>query len=189
MMSFRNMARATAAASVLGAAMLATPGMAQTAPQPAPAVKPPAAQSPAESRKPSEARKKVAPGGGGAAAREYSTPERMEARIAELHQRLAITPAQEEQWRKLADTMRENAKEVEAKAYEREQALDTMSVIDDLRSYEALAKVHAENLGRLVEEFEPLYASMSPEQKKRADEEFRGYRKRAWQGRQQSMRP
>ena len=172
MVSFRNVTRSTAAATLLGATLLAGTAMAQTATKPTtqPAIEKPAAKSPAAT--------KVAPGGGGKAAREYSTPERVEARINELHQKLAITAAQEPQWKELAETMRSNAQEIEAKAYEREKALQTMTVMDDLRSYETLAKAHAESMSRLVASFEPLYESMSPEQKKKADAEFQGYRKR-----------
>ncbi|MBL8704479.1 MAG: Spy/CpxP family protein refolding chaperone, partial [Rhodospirillales bacterium] len=134
-------------------------------------VEKPAAKAPA-------AAAKTAPGSGGAAARTYSTPERVEARINDLHQKLSITPAQEPQWKELAETMRNNAKNVEQKASEREKALQTMTVMDDLRSYESLAKAHADSMSKLVASFEPLYASMSPEQKKKADAEFQGYRKR-----------
>ncbi|MCC6468280.1 MAG: Spy/CpxP family protein refolding chaperone [Alphaproteobacteria bacterium] len=167
MVSVKTNARAWAAAALLGTALLAGPGLAQTSPQP----QSPAAQAPA--------RTKVAPGSGAQAARTYSTPERVEARIQDLHSKLAITQAQEPQWRQLAQTMRENAQAVESKAAEREKALQTMTVMDDLRSYEALAKVHAETMTKLVASFEPLYTAMSPEQKKRADAEFQGYRKRA----------
>ena len=75
--------------------------------------------------------------------------------------------------------MRDNAKAIEEKAAEREKAMQTMTVMDDLRSYEALAKTNAEGLTKLVSAFEPLYTSMSPDQKKKADAEFAGYRKRA----------
>jgi protein CpxP len=51
-------------------------------------------------------------------------------------------------------------------------------VMDDLRSYETLAKAHADSMSKLVASFEPLYTAMSPEQKKKADAEFQGYRKR-----------
>lgn len=175
MASFRIMTKSVAAASVLSIGLLAGTAMAQTAPVEKPAAKAPAA-----------AAAKTAPGSGGQAARVYSTPERVEARINELHQKLAITADQEPQWKKLADTMRDNAKSVEEKAAERQKALQTMTVMDDLRSYEGLAKAHAESMTKLVTTFEPLYASMSPDQKKRADAEFQGYRKRV-DNKQQSM--
>lgn len=165
----KTVAVAALSLALLGGTALAGAALAQTA-QPAPIEKP-AAKAPA-------AASKVAPGGGGAAARTYSTPERVESRINELHQKLAITPAQEPQWKQLAETMRDNAKAVEEKAYEREKALQTMGVMDDLRSYEGIAKAHAESMTKLVASFEPLYTSMSPEQKKKADAEFQGYRKR-----------
>jgi len=172
MVSFRTMTRSAAAASLLAATLLVAPAMAQTAPQQQPAAK-----------------AKVAPGGGGAAARQYSTPERVEARINELHQKLTITPAQETQWKTLAETMRDNAKSIEERAYEREKALQTMTVMDDLKSYEAVSKAYAEGMTKLVAAFEPLYVSMPPEQKKRADAEFQGYRKRVSADTTQSKAP
>jgi hypothetical protein len=170
MARFATKARAIATATLLGTALVAAPAFAQSGAQPQPAqpLEKPGAKAPA----------KVAPGAGPRAARDYSTPERVEARINELHAKLGITPAQEPQWKQLAQTMRDNAKAVEEKAAEREKALDTMTVMDDLRSYENLAKTHAESMSRLVASFEPLYAAMSPEQQKRADAEFQGYRKR-----------
>ncbi len=178
MVSFHNMTKSAAAAALslalLGGTALTGAGItgaaiAQTT-QSAPVEKP-AAKAPA-------AAAKTAPGSGGGAARVYSTPERVEARINELHQKLAITAAQEPQWKELAETMRDNAANIESKAYEREKALQTMTVMDDLRSYETLAKAHADSMSKLVASFEPLYSAMSPEQKKKADAEFQGYRKR-----------
>jgi len=173
MVSFHNMTKSAVAAALslalLGGTALTGAATAQTA-QPAPVEKP-AAKGPA-------AATKTAPGSGGAAARVYSTPERVEARINELHQNLAITAAQEPRWKELAETMRDNAANIESKASEREKALQTMTVMDDLRSYETLAKAHADSISKLVASFEPLYETMSPEQKKKADAEFQGYRKR-----------
>lgn len=173
MVSFLKYPRAIATASVLSAALLAAPAFAQTAPQ---------TTAPSQAQAPAAKAAKTAPGSptrAAANAKTYSTPERVEARIEDLHAKLGITQAQEPQWKQLAEVMRDNAKAIEDKAAEREKAMQTMTVMDDLRSYEALAKTNAEGLTKLVSAFEPLYTSMSPDQKKKADAEFAGYRKRA----------
>jgi periplasmic protein CpxP/Spy len=126
----------------------------------------------------------VAPGSPGdrshhMGARGHSTPERVEARIKQLHANLKITTAQEAQWKAVADTMRANARGMEDAVAVRERALKTMTVMDDLRSYEGMAATHADGLHKLVATFGPLYESMTPEQRKVADAEFQGYRKRA----------
>lgn len=148
--------------ALLGAVLLASPVLAQTA----------APQA-----------EKVAPGSptgnpDRAAAKGLATPEQVEARIADLHGKLGITTAQEPHWKNVTNSMRGNAQAMEEASVTREKALETMSVMDDLKSYEKLAAANAEGLHKLVAAFEPLYVSMSPEQKKAADAEFQGYRKR-----------
>lgn len=124
--------------------------------------------------------KKDAPGSpaGSPATNSYSTPERVEARIAELHTKLGIVSAQEAHWTNLTDTMRSNAQAMEEASTAREKSLQTMTVMDDLRSYEVMANMHAEGLHKLVAAFSPLYDSMSVEQRAAADKEFQGYRER-----------
>jgi LTXXQ motif family protein len=110
-------------------------------------------------------------------ARSYSTPELVEARIAELHHKLGIVASQEPYWNSVADTMRDNAQAMEEVSTAREQSLQTMTVMDDLKSYETMARLHADGLHKLVVSFGQLYDSMSPDQKIAADSEFQGYRK------------
>lgn len=69
--------------------------------------------------------------------------------------------------------MRDSAKSMEAAINSRTEKLGTMSAVDDLRSYESLAEVHAEGMKKLVAAFAPLYDSMSETQKKTADTVFR----------------
>jgi periplasmic protein CpxP/Spy len=149
--------------ALLGAVLLASPVFAQTA---------------------SPQTEKVAPGSPTgnperAASRGHSTPEQVHARITDLHGKLGITAAQEPQWKNVTDTMRDNAQSMEEASTTREKALQTMTVMDDLKSYETMATAHADGLHKLVAAFGPLYDSMSPAQKTAADTEFQGYRKRA----------
>jgi hypothetical protein len=98
---------------------------------------------------------------------------RIENRIAYLHQQLKIAPQQETQWQSFADAMREDG-ETMGKLYEkRRQSVENASALDNMRDYAEITEAHAEGMKKLVAAFEPLYNSLSPEQKKLADATFR----------------
>lgn len=93
--------------------------------------------------------------------------------IAHLHASLKITPAQESQFQKLADVMRQNSETMSTLAKKRSEESSTMSAVDDLKSYAKISQAHAEDTQKMVPVFEALYDSMSADQKKIADQEFR----------------
>ncbi len=101
-----------------------------------------------------------------------TAPDRIEARIKSLHEQLKITPAQESQWAAVAQAMRDSAHQMQTLIQQRAQNVKTMTAIDDLHSYQAIAQAHLEGLNKLVPAFETLYASMSDAQKKNADSVF-----------------
>ena len=103
--------------------------------------------------------------------------DRVETRINSLHASLMITPDQESDWNNVAQAMRDNAKQIEQLARDRNAKRTTMTAVDDLRSYEAIADAHADGLKKLVPAFDALYAKMSDAQKKNADAVF-GHRPR-----------
>mgnify|MGYP001554550107 CR=1 FL=1 len=98
---------------------------------------------------------------------------RVEERIAYLHKQLKITPAQEPQWKTFAEVMRANGQNMGRLYRQRAQAEPTQSALDNMKQYALLAQAHADDMKQLVDAFEPLYDSMSPEQKKLADTTFR----------------
>lgn len=98
---------------------------------------------------------------------------RVEARIKQLHAQLHITPAEETQWNQFAQTMRDNAREIDQAAMERSQQYSSMNAVDNLQSYEKLAEAHVQRLQKLIPAFQALYNAMTPDQKKIADEVFR----------------
>jgi phage shock protein A len=98
---------------------------------------------------------------------------RVDERIASLHQQLKITPAQEPQWKAFADTMRKNGEQMDTLYQQRAQAPATQSALENMRQYAAIAQAHADGMQKLVTAFEPLYTSMSADQKKVADTAFR----------------
>ncbi len=110
-------------------------------------------------------------------ARPTTRTDRVEARIRELHSKLKITPAQEAQWNAVAQVMRDNAKHMEDLTKAR-AAKANMNAVDDLQSYSDIIAAHDEGIKKFIPAFENLYSSMSPEQKKTADELFRQRRAR-----------
>ncbi len=99
--------------------------------------------------------------------------ERVNRQIAQLHQTLKITPAQEPQWGALAKVMRDNAADMEALFKERASHFDQMNAVESLKSYERIAEAHVTNMHRLIPTFEALYEVLSPEQRRAADASFR----------------
>lgn len=97
----------------------------------------------------------------------------VEEQIRRLHKQLQITSAQEDQWSKVAGAMRDNAQKLDALFEQRRQSAASMTAVDDLKSYGDIAQAHADGVKALETVFEPLYASMSDEQKKVADNVFR----------------
>lgn len=99
--------------------------------------------------------------------------DRTEIRIKDMHAKLKITSAQEEQWGKVAETMRDDAKTLDKLTQVRLDHAKEMTAIDDLKSYGEIADAHAEGIRKLTPVFADLYASMSDAQKKEADTLFR----------------
>ena len=107
-----------------------------------------------------------------AAAHGQARQARVEERIADLHSKLQITSAQEDQWNKFADVMRDNGRTMGDLYRQRMEQGENTSAIDDMKQYEQITQAQADGTKRLVEAFEPLYASLSPAQKKLADANF-----------------
>lgn len=103
--------------------------------------------------------------------------DRGEARINELHDRLNITAAQEPLWGTVAQTMRDNATTLRATLADRSTKRDTMTAVDDLKTFQIIADEHSNGLKKFIPAFEALYASMTPAQQKQADNVFRGHRR------------
>lgn len=94
----------------------------------------------------------------------------IDGRIAYLKAELKITPAQEPQFDKVAQAMRENAtdrqKNFEAMRAERGKP---HSAVDSLNARIKMSQDRARNDQRLLAAFKPLYDSLTPDQKQVAD--------------------
>ena len=96
----------------------------------------------------------------------------VEKHINELRTALKITPTQEAQWNEVANTMRENAKEMDLAIDKRAANAATATAIDDLKAYGDIAQTHANGVKKLATAFSGLYSTMSDDQKKVADASF-----------------
>jgi protein CpxP len=96
----------------------------------------------------------------------------VEKHIKELHVTLKITPAEESPWNEVAETMRENAKDLDRAIDKRDANVASATAIDDLNAYADIAQAHANGVKKLASAFSRLYSAMSDAQKKEADEVF-----------------
>ncbi len=143
-------------------ALAVLPALAQTPAPAAPAPAPAAITTPA-------------PAPSAHAARHNAYVER---RIAVLRSRLKITPAQTQAFEQFAQVMRDNASHMDALMAERQQKVSTMSAVDALKSYQAVAQQHLDDMQTLVPAFQTLYDALSPEQKTLADRDFQQFSSR-----------
>lgn len=99
---------------------------------------------------------------------------RVEQHIQTLQQRLRITAVQAPQWDAVAQAMRDSARELDTAMARRGAQVQAgpVAATDSLKAYAQIAQVHADSAGRLASAFAPLYAAMSAEQQKLADEVF-----------------
>jgi hypothetical protein len=107
------------------------------------------------------------------ATQKYGHEDRTAQRITDMHVKLKITPAQEELWAKVAQTMSENAKLMDSLTQARVEHAREMTAVDDLKSYGEITDAHAAGIKTLMPVFASLYESMSDSQKKEADVLFR----------------
>jgi hypothetical protein len=101
--------------------------------------------------------------------------DRVEVRIHELRVQLQITSAQESLWNNVTQVMRDNARTMDALTQARAVKAQTMTAVDDLKTYTDIVEAHAEGLKKFTPAFEALYDNMSDTQKQQADMVFRNH--------------
>jgi hypothetical protein len=99
--------------------------------------------------------------------------ETVEERISSLHASLKITAEEESNWAAVAQAMRDNDAAMQKLVAARTAAsAQTVSAVDDLKSYEQFAQAHVEGLKNLIASFQTLYGTMPDSQKAIADKVF-----------------
>jgi protein CpxP len=92
----------------------------------------------------------------------------VEANIAELRQRLAITPTQEPQFNALANIMRENARMMGSAP-----PPTSVNAVEGLRLAIRYGQQEIDGMKRMLPALQALYATLSPAQRQAADAVFR----------------
>jgi protein CpxP len=110
-----------------------------------------------------------------AAAATSSKPETVEQRITALKTALKITPDQEPKWNKVATAMRENAAAMDKLVQDKRAKADSMTAVDDMKTYQDFTQAHLDGLKNLNPAFKALYDSMPADQKKNADQVFQSF--------------
>jgi len=169
--AFRPATRAVAAAALLSS-FVALPALAQTSPAAAPAAAPAPSATAAAAATP--------------AAKEAKHSAAVESHIAALKKKLGITSDQEATWDTFAAVMRDNGEAIEAAVQQREATKD-LDALHDLQSYANVAQVHADGAKKLAAAFEPVYAALTPAQKKNADTMFEHVRTGKMDGAKKKM--
>ena len=156
-------ARSVAIAALLGATMLAAPMT--------------AARAESTSAAPSQAAQGATPQAQVGAGAMATKAETVEQRITSLHAALKITQPQEANWTSVAQAMRENAAAMQKiTADDTVKTPQSMTAVEDLKTYEKFAQAHVDGLKNLTSSFETLYNSMPDPQKKVADQVFQSSR-------------
>jgi hypothetical protein len=96
--------------------------------------------------------------------------EHVEGRLAFLKTELKITEAQLPLWSAVADAIRANAKGMSAMSEGMMGSTQATALPDKLALREKTMTAHLEALRKFKAAVDPLYAALSPEQKKTADE-------------------
>ena len=151
-------------ALVLGATAACTPSNAQA---PAPSNQPPAATAP---QQPQQRDRDRGPGRRDGQ-RRFDFTARAEGRIAYLKAELKITPAQQAAFDRYAQVIRDNAAATQ-KAFQDMRGRDrnqNMSAIERIEQRARIAQLRDQQQQQYLAAFRPLYASLSADQKKVAD--------------------
>jgi periplasmic protein CpxP/Spy len=107
----------------------------------------------------------------------------VEQQLSQIRSQLHITPQQQAQFDAFAQAMRQNFQEMQS-VMQREQQSPPHNAVEQLQAQAQGAQAEAAGLQRLEAPFQALYASLSPTQKRDADQIFAG----PSQGQQRSRR-
>ncbi|MGA9867145.1 MAG: Spy/CpxP family protein refolding chaperone [Acetobacteraceae bacterium] len=106
-------------------------------------------------------------------------PERAAQQLAQMHQELGITPAQEGPWDQFAQANTKIAGDLNTAFRDRAAQTASMNAVENMKSFADLDVKRAEDMQGLVQQFQVLYAALSPDQQHKVDAMFRQNTERA----------
>lgn len=102
--------------------------------------------------------------------------DRLERRLDYLHSELKITPAQQRLWDDFANVVRETANGGPVRGpqsdRDRDGRREAPGILDRLERRQEILTQQNDQLNRIVTALRPLYAALSPDQKRTADREL-----------------
>jgi hypothetical protein len=109
---------------------------------------------------------------------QFSASRHIEGKLAYMKAELKITPAQQAQWDKVAQVMRDNAKETDAtiaQLHGQGAPGQPHNAVQRLETHGRFAALRAKQSDRLLAAFRPLYDGLSDQQKQTADHLMGGH--------------
>jgi hypothetical protein len=100
-------------------------------------------------------------------------------RLSELYDTLRITPQQQPAWNRFAQTSMQNATTLDQLYRQRAGSLQSMNAVQNMETFARIQQQQAQDMQRVLPEFQALYAQLSPQQQQAADQMFRNYSQRA----------
>ncbi len=94
-------------------------------------------------------------------------------RLSQLYQQLRINPAEQGAWGQFAQVWMQNAEQLDRSFQQRFAQLGAMNAVQNMQSYAQIEMQQAQDMQRLIPAFQQLYATLSPDQQRTADEMFR----------------
>jgi protein CpxP len=110
--------------------------------------------------------------------RQFSASRHIEGKLAYMKAELQITPAQQAQWDKVAQVMRDNAKETDAtfaQLRSQDGTKQPQNAVQRLEAHGRFSALRAKQSDRLLAAFRPLYDGLSDQQKQTADHLMSGH--------------
>jgi len=95
-----------------------------------------------------------------------------------MYDNLRITPNQQPAWNRFAQSSLQNASALEQLYRQRRDSMQSMDAVQNLNAFARIQTQQAQDLQRLVPEFQALYTVLSPQQRQTADQMFRNYSER-----------
>lgn len=111
--------------------------------------------------------------------RSTSPVDRAQQRLAQMHQELGITAAQEGPWDQFAQASTKIADDLNTAFRDRAAQTASMNAVQNMKSFADLDVKRAEDMQGLVQQFQVLYAALSPDQQHKVDAMFRQNTERA----------
>jgi len=99
--------------------------------------------------------------------------------LAQMHRDIGITPAQEGVWDQFAKASVDNANKLDAAFRDRAAQVGSMNAVQSMDSFVKIDLQRAQDMQAMEQQFQQLYAALSPEQQQKVDAVFRDNAQRA----------